>query len=127
MGLSLEPSRCCVLTFSLLCRLFGLLGIPLVDPRASIHRLRTTAQFGVRVSLGFGRGLFSVVVGVVVSSAHRVEGLGSDSEALTRWRQAVLWCRHRHETHPEMFPRVCPMCRHGNIFTNPGWINGKTC
>lgn len=119
-------SRCFALTFSLLRCLFGVLGVSLGDSGASIDCLRAAAQFGVGVSLGFGWRLFSVVVGVVVSSTHRVKGLGSDCEALTGGRQTVLWCRHRHETHPEMFPRVRPVCCHGNIFTNPGYTDGKT-
>lgn len=116
-----------VLTFSLLQCLFGLLAVPFGDSRASVHRLRAAAKFGVGISLGFGWGLFSVVVGVIVSSTHRVEGLGSDSEALTGWRLTVLWCWHRHEPHPEVFSRIGPVCCHGNIFTNPEWTNGKTC
>lgn len=107
------------LTFSLLQHLFGLLSISLVDPTASVYCLRAAAQLGVGIPLRFWWGLFPVRVGLVLPSTYRVEGLGSDGEALARGWEAVLWCWHGHETHPEVLARVCPVGRHGNIFTNP--------
>lgn len=106
------------LTFSLLQHLFGLLSISL-DPATSIYCLRAAAQLGVGIPLRFWWGLFPVGVGLVLPSTYRVEGLGSDGEALARRWEAVLWCWHGHEPHPEVLAGVCPIGRHGNIFTNP--------
>lgn len=107
------------LTFSLLQHLFGLLSISLVHPAASVHCLRAAAQLGVGIPFRFRWGLFPVGVGLVLPSTYRVEGLGSDGKALARWGEAVLWCWHGHETHPEVLAGVCPVGRHGNIFTDP--------
>lgn len=107
------------LTFSLFQHLFGLLSVSLADPAASVYCLRAAAQLGVGIPLGFRWGLFPIGVGLVFPSTYRVEGLGSDGEALARRWEAVLWCWHGHETHPEVLAGVCPVGCHGNIFTNP--------
>ena len=119
VGQVLDRCLAGALTFSL----FRWLVSP-VDSGA-VHRLGAAAQLRVGVSLGFGGRLFSVGIRVVLSPAHWVEGLGSDGETLTGGGQTVLRGRHRHETHPKMFSRICPVCCHSNIFTNPGWTNGK--